>query len=44
MLWNKASRPARPARINAARPITQPGTTWPTPTAVLIRFQPQRAL
>ncbi|WP_461506963.1 DUF1589 domain-containing protein [Rhodopirellula baltica] len=30
MLWNKASRPARPAKINAARPITQPGTTWPT--------------
>ncbi|MFG0265132.1 MAG: DUF1589 domain-containing protein [Rhodopirellula sp. JB055] len=31
MLWNKARRPTTPASPNAVRPITQPGTTWPTP-------------
>ncbi|WP_390176985.1 DUF1589 domain-containing protein [Rhodopirellula baltica] len=30
MLWNKASRPSTLARLNAIRPATPPGTTWPT--------------
>ncbi|WP_390179987.1 DUF1589 domain-containing protein [Rhodopirellula bahusiensis] len=30
MLWNKARRPADPARLSDVRPITPPGTTWPT--------------
>ncbi|WP_390175944.1 DUF1589 domain-containing protein, partial [Rhodopirellula baltica] len=30
MLWNKARRPADPASPNEVRPITPPGTTWPT--------------
>ncbi|WP_390175502.1 DUF1589 domain-containing protein [Rhodopirellula baltica] len=30
MLWNKARRPATSARPNVVRPITPPGTTWPT--------------
>nr|WP_236624273.1 DUF1589 domain-containing protein [Rhodopirellula baltica] len=50
MTWHptdalEQSESSSPPRKNQrGRPITQPGTTWPTPTAVLIRFQPQRAL
>ncbi|MFG0264879.1 MAG: DUF1589 domain-containing protein [Rhodopirellula sp. JB055] len=30
MLWNKARRPTTLARPSDVRPITPPGTTWPT--------------
>ncbi|WP_150122731.1 DUF1589 domain-containing protein [Rhodopirellula islandica] len=29
-----------PARLNAVRPITQPGTTWPTATTSLANTPP----
>ncbi|WP_443217383.1 DUF1589 domain-containing protein [Rhodopirellula sp. P2] len=37
MLWNKARRPATPARSNTIRPITQPGGAWPTNSPSLPR-------
>ncbi|WP_390175917.1 DUF1589 domain-containing protein [Rhodopirellula europaea] len=37
MLWNKASRPATPARPKDNRPTTPPGTAWPTDSPVITR-------